>query len=85
MFSHVRGVDNTLLRYYKHILYEISCNNLHGYFEHCPSSWLFFKKTQRFGDWICLRHQVKVEERDAYSGSVRQSYYSLHHWSSDSD
>jgi hypothetical protein len=35
-------------------------NYLASFFGLCPSSgmWKFYKRPQRFGDWICLRPQV---------------------------
>jgi hypothetical protein len=53
------------------------CNKLDCYFGHCPSSWFSVKNTQRFGDWICLHHQVKVGGGPTLAGSLDRA--NVHH------
>lgn len=57
---------------------RLSWIKLDCYFGYFPSFWLFVKNTQRFENWIHLRHQVKVGDRGANCvGSLKHSYSSF--------
>jgi hypothetical protein len=51
--------------------------NYKVYFGLYPSSGIYDKKSQRFGDWICLRPQVDGQDRPIQLGPLERA--SLNH------